>query len=143
MSKLEAINAELRDQINNQNKAFKTEKETLEKDKAQVINLRSRIDKLEYENKELTGKNKMVNEFLEKKSADAETAIRENDTNVRKLKSLEGELDDLKRETANFDDEMKREMDEMRTENDELHELVKTKDRMLDDQNTANQDVKL
>jgi hypothetical protein len=53
------------------------------------------------------------------------------------LRDCQIQLDQLRDQYTSTDDQLKKELDEYRLENDDLNELVKMKDRMLDDQNVT------
>ena len=48
----------------------------------------------------------------------------------------------MKKEFEQFEESLKRELEEARVESDDLSEILKTKDRMLEDQNIAIENLK-
>ena len=48
---------------------------------------------------------------------------------------MQSVLDKLKGDSQSFEEQLKRECEEARIEVDDLSDLIKTKDRMLEDQN--------
>lgn len=69
---------------------------------------------------------------LEKENGNSK---RKNEDLVKEVHELQRNLDKLKNEGAQYEDTLKRECEDARVEADDLSDLLKTKDRMLEDQN--------
>ena len=93
-----------------------------------------KIDTLEFANRELTSKVKSLNDFLLKKESECDELVRTNEANRKSLKKCEFELERLQDTNDTTQKAISKDMDELRTENEDLVELLKTKERMLEDQ---------
>ena len=68
------------------------------------------------------------------KEAENDVLIKENERNKNSLKQCSFELEQVKEAHESLTSQSKRELGEMRNESDDLLDLVKTKERMLEDQ---------
>ena len=57
------------------------------------------------------------------------------DKDKRTLRDVQSQLDGLNKDYASYDEQNKKDLEDARNEVEDLSELVKMKDRMLDDQN--------
>ena len=127
-----------RDKIEVRLRDVDVEKNTLDDYKKQIrqgnLELSEKIDTLEFANRELTSKVKSLNDFLLKKESECDELVRTNEANRKSLKKCEFELERLQDTNDTTQKAISKDMDELRTENEDLVELLKTKERMLEDQ---------
>ena len=77
---------------------------------------------------------KQVQAFLDEKEKECDILISQNDSNKKELKASKYQLSKLEDESTSTIERLKEEVTELKVECDDLSELVKTKDRMLEDQ---------
>jgi len=77
---------------------------------------------------------KQVQAFLDEKEKECDSLISQNDSNKKELKASKYQLSKLEDESTSKIERLKEEVAELKVECDDLSELVKTKDRMLEDQ---------
>ena len=77
---------------------------------------------------------KQVQAFLDEKEKECDSLISQNDSNKKELKASKYQLSKLDDESTSTIERLKEEVAELKVECDDLSELVKTKDRMLEDQ---------
>ena len=127
-----------RDKIEGRLREVDVEKSTLDEYKKQIrqgnLELSEKIDTLEFANRELTSKVKSLNDFLLRKESECDELVRSNEVNRKSLKKCEFELERLRDTNDTTQKAINKDMDELRTENEDLVELLKTKERMLEDQ---------
>ena len=58
------------------------------------------------------------------------------------MSELQAQLARLKQEAATYEEQLKRECEDARVESEDLSDLLKTKDRMLEDQNIVISEIK-
>ena len=91
------------------------------------------MDRLEFDNRELTSKVKSLNEFLAKKESECDDLVRENENNRKSLKQCQFELEQIRDTSDSTQKHFQKDMSEIKIENEDLIELLKTKERMLED----------
>ena len=77
---------------------------------------------------------KQVQAFLDEKEKECDSLISQHDSNKKELKASKYQLSKLEDESTSTIERLKEEVAELKVECDDLSELVKTKDRMLEDQ---------
>ena len=77
---------------------------------------------------------KQVQAFLDEKEKECDSLISQNDSNKKELKASKYQLSKLDDESTSTIERLNEEVAELKVECDDLSELVKTKDRMLEDQ---------
>ena len=75
----------------------------------------------------------MSQERLTKLESDHQISLKNNESLNKELFQLQNSNDKLKKEFELFEEQLKRELEEARVESDDLSDLLKTKDRMLED----------
>ena len=114
------------------------EKSTLDEYKRTIrqenINLTEKLDRFEFNNRELTNKVKTLTEFLAKKESECDAKLVENEKNRKSLKQCQFELESIKDNSGSSQKALKKKIEELKIENEDLLELIKTKERMLEDQ---------
>lgn len=132
-----AVKAE-REKIATRLKDVDIEKSTLDEYKKTLrqenLDLGEKIDRLEYANKELTSKVKSLNEFLARKESECDDLIQENEKNRKSLKQCQFELEQVRDSSDSNQKVLCKDLEELRIQNEDLVELVRTKERMLEDQ---------
>lgn len=133
-----------RDKIASRLKEIDDEKNSLDEYKKSIrqenLELIEKLDRLEYSNRELLSKVKSQGEFLAKKEVDYEELARENESNRKTLRACEFELEKIRETNDTSQRTHQKDFSAIKIENQDLHELMKTKERMLDDQlNQINQ----
>ena len=132
-----AVKAE-REKIATRLKDVDIEKSTLDEYKKTLrqenLDLGEKIDRLEYANKELTSKVKSLNEFLARKESECDDLIQENEKNRKSLKQCQFELEQVRDSSDSNHKVLCKDLEELRIQNEDLVELVRTKERMLEDQ---------
>ena len=71
---------------------------------------------------------------MDEKEKECDSLISQNDSNKKELKASKYQLSKLEDESTSTIERLKEEVTELKVECDDLSELVKTKDRMLEDQ---------
>ena len=102
--------------------------------KQESLQLREQVDALEYHNKELASKNRQLQEFLTAKEYECDNLVKENEHNKKSLKTCSLELEQIKESQESTTTQMKKNLSDLKIESGDLAELVKTKERMLEDQ---------
>ena len=129
-----------RDKIAARMRNVDVEKNTLDEYKKQIrqenLALVEKIDHLEFTNRELTTKVKSLSDFLVKKESECDGLVRENESNRKSLKQCQFELEQCRDSNEVAQKTFQKDANEMKIENEDLAELLKTKERMLEDQVT-------
>ena len=127
-----------RDKIASRIQEVDTEKSTLDEYKKVIrqenLDLIEKLDRLEYSNRELQSKVKSQDEFLAKREVDYEELARENEKNRKTLRACEFELEKIRETNDTSQKTYQKDMGQLKIENEDLNELLKTKERMLEDQ---------
>lgn len=79
----------------------------------------------------------LANERFTKQDLELKQAVRKNETLQADIQGVNGNLDKQRQEASLYEEQLKREVEDARIEIDDLSDLIKTKDRMLEDQNIA------
>lgn len=126
-----------RDKIANRIREIDDEKGGLDDYKKKIrsenLELIEKVDQLEYNNRELTSKVKSLNEFLAKKEVDYDNLARENEKNRKTNRDCEFELERIRETNDTSQKNYQKELNSLKIDNEDLNELLKTKERMLED----------
>lgn len=125
----------------------------IDKDKSQLdgykkikeeenIALKKELDQAVFEKKELAMKLELATERFTKLDLELKEAVRKNEGLQADIQGVSGNLDKQRQEASLYEEQLKREVEDARVEIDDLSDLVKTKDRMLEDQNIAISQIK-
>lgn len=77
---------------------------------------------------------KSQDEFLAKREVDYEELARENEKNRKTLRACEFELEKIRENNDTSQKTYQKDLGQLKIENEDLNELLKTKERMLEDQ---------
>ena len=77
---------------------------------------------------------KSQEEFLAKREVDYEELARENEKNRKTLRACEFELEKIRETNDTSQKTYQKDLGQLKIENEDLNELLKTKERMLEDQ---------
>ena len=101
------------------------------------LELQNKIEELTYKNKDLTKKLELSHSFLNEKSEEYDNAVKLSSENKKKLAQCQSELETLKSSYLEETDLLREELERAKADCDEFEQLVKTKEKMLDDQITT------
>ena len=77
---------------------------------------------------------KSQEEFLAKREVDYEELARENEKNRKTLRACEFELEKIRETNDTSQKTYQKDLGQLKIDNEDLNELLKTKERMLEDQ---------
>ena len=77
---------------------------------------------------------RQIQQFLNEKERECDELMFQNEANKKALKQSRFEVSQIQEETGSRLAAMTEELNDLKVENEDLAELVKTKDRMLEDQ---------
>jgi chromosome segregation protein len=130
-----------KERLDRDREALSKEQESLEQMKKEAkdsgIEARAKLDELEYGRRELQAKVETLGRQMAERTRECEGYQRENETLRRQVRDCQGELSGIRESALQVEALLRKETDELRAEVEDLAELVKVKDRMLDDQNVA------
>ena len=102
--------------------------------KTENLSLSEKLNAFEYQNKELVNKVRQVQQFLNDKESECDELMFQNEANKKALKQSRFDVSQIQEETGSRLAAMMEELNDFKVECEDLAELVKTKDRMLEDQ---------
>ena len=117
------------------------DKERREQREAELL-ARARAEESEYQRREMQARVENMTGKLAERGAQNESMAREHEAARKHLRECQMELETLKETAQSVETLLRKEVEEMRAEIEDLAEIVKVKDRMLDDQNVAIQQAK-
>ena len=82
----------------------------------------------------MASKTNSLNDFLAKKETECDDLVRENEKNRKSLKQCQFELEQIRDSSDSSNIVLRKDISELKIENEDLVELIKTKERMLEDQ---------
>ena len=103
---------------------------------------KAKAEESEYQRREMQARVENMTGKLAERGAQNESLAREHEAARKHLRECQMELETLKDTANSVEALLRKEVEDMRAEVEDLAEIVKVKDRMLDDQNVAIQQAK-
>ena len=148
-SLIEELRVSTRDagsRVQRDREALEADRDSLERERRELreqqLQLRTRAEEAEYRARELQARVEAVGAKLQEKTEEGEAARRDAETAKRTVRECQNECETLKDTANQVEAILRKEVDELRAEVEDLAEIVKVKDRMLDDQNLVISSVK-
>lgn len=102
----------------------------------------AKAEESEYQRREMQARVETMTGKLAERGAQNESLAREHEAARKHLRECQMELETLKDTANSVEALLRKEVEDLRAEVEDLAEIVKVKDRMLDDQNVAIQQAK-
>lgn len=101
----------------------------------EILAVKKNLDETTFKLKETEMKHDNINERYSKLVKEQQSSLKLIDDLKSELEDLGNTLEKVKAEGAQYEETLKRECEDLRVESEDLSDLLKTKDRMLEDQN--------
>ncbi len=141
VAEVRAAAAEQRAKVEKERLELAAEKELCEKERREVreqgLQLAKRAEEAEYARREVAGKLEAATKRLEDKLKECEQREKEGVEMRRQIGAMMLEMGELRDTAHSVENLLRKEVDEMRGEIEDMGEVIKVKDRMLDDQNVT------
>ena len=137
LQELKVAVAEERDRLEKERAAVSKDKGQLDEYKRikeeEYLALKKQFEEKVFDCKELTMKLEVAQSSKTKLETDKQDLGAKEKSLLARIESLEKELEAVRADSAHYEEQLKRECEDARVEVDDLSDIVKTKDKMLED----------